>query len=83
MALVTFTGAKDKTSIAIQHNLVMLVGKSQGGIITSVQTGIMTPGGPITLEVMESVEEVVELVAAAAGRAVAPTASKPASVLES
>ena len=83
--LLTFTGAIDKSAIAIQHNLIMLVGKGQGGITTNIQTGIMTPKGPVILDVLETVEEVVEAVnnaiKAAATNEVSPPSSKPSSVL--
>lgn len=78
--LVQFTGANDKSQIAMPHNLIMLVGKGTGGIVTNIQTGIMTPKGPVTIEVMETVEEVCAIVNTAI-KGEQQIQSKPSSVL--
>lgn len=82
MPLCRFTGAQDRATIGLSPNLVMLVGKGSGGLVTQIQTGIMTPKGPISLEVLETVEEVCDIVDRANGVETL-TAAKPSGVVAS
>jgi len=81
MPLVLFTGVIGKTPLAVESTLILFVSKGQGGLCTKIQTGIQTPQGMMGFEVMETVEEVVELVRSANGQPPGGLADKPSGLL--
>ena len=64
MPLVKFTSL-NKQPLALEASLILYIGKGKGGLTTAIQTGIQTPQGLMGFEVMETVDEVVGLVAEA------------------
>lgn len=78
--LIPLTNAFNKQTFGLSHQVIWAVERSPDNVlITKAITSMNSPKGLLSFDVMESPEEIIEMIAKAEGREV-PAMSKPSTI---